>query len=73
MINKNPNVVKGFDVVGKCGSIDTLILQIISSAVGYPSESEGKKLLLKTPHTWVIKKKLKTLNYHLPKSFPFYE
>lgn len=51
MFNKNPNVVKGFDVVGKCGSIDTLILQIISSAVGYPSESEGKKLLLKTPHT----------------------
>lgn len=56
MINKNPNVVKECDVVGKCGPIDTLILEIIPSAVGYPSESEGKKLLLKTPHTRVIKK-----------------
>lgn len=51
MINKNPNVVKGCDIVGKCASIDPLILHIIPSAVGYPSESEGKKLLLKTPHT----------------------
>lgn len=56
MINKNPNVVKGCDIVGKCASIDPLILHIIPSAVGYPSESEGKKLLLKTPQTWVIKK-----------------